>query len=185
VLTAKAIGSHAALLFDGDDDYMLVTTGPTIALANCTIVAFVKSLTSDPSKRFVVLGPVGTSGLDYDTATRAMLGQASGTNYCYFWSNDRSVAIAGPRPAPVGAYVGRIRNSGLQLSDNDTAWAGTVGTSDLGNAVGILLAAGYNAGTIDPTWGLNGYIAEVCIYSRALTAYEIGQLVAYLNARWG
>ena len=184
VLTASAFGAHAAPLFDGVDDYLINTTGPTIALANCTVVAYVRSLNNVASKRFVVLGPNGATGQDYSSTTRCMLGQAGGSDYAYWWANNSTVAIAGARPAPIGAYVGRSRNSVLRVTDSGTVWSSTVVATSLGNAVGVLLAAYYNAGTIDPTFGVNGYISEVCIYGRALSDYEIGQLVSYLDARW-
>jgi hypothetical protein len=71
----------------------------------------------------------------------------------------------------------------MVLIADDVVRSSVASVSSLSTSVGLLLSAHYTSGSIDPSYGLDGYIAELTLFSRALSDFECGQLSNYL-ARW-
>ena len=183
VLTPSAIGAHAALRFDAVSRYMLTTTGPSMDLSELTIAVVFRSLSSEHWQRLVVLGPTGTTGADYDSPNRCMVSLADEGNCADFYANSTGVTIAGSRPPPPGVLIARISRGRMVLIADDVVRSSVASVSSLSTSVGLLLGADYYSGSIGPSSGLDGYIAELTLFSRALSDFECGQLSNYL-ARW-
>lgn len=152
-------------------------------LSELTIAVVFRSLSSEPYQRLVVLGPTGPTGADYDSPTRCMVSLADGGNCADFFANSNGVTIAGSRPPPPGVIIARISRGRMVLVADDVVRSSVASVSSLSTSVGLLLGAYYSSGSIDPSFGLDGYIAELTLFSRALSDFECGQLSNYL-ARW-
>ena len=183
VLTPSAIGAHAALRFDAGSRYMLTTTGPSMDMSELTIAVVFRSLSPEPYQRLVVLGPTGPTGEDWNTPTRCMVSLADGGNCADFFANSKGVTIAGSRPPPPGVLIARLSRGRMVLIADDVVRSSVASVSSLSTSVGLLLGAHYASGSVSPSYGLDGYIAEVALFSRALSDFECGQLSNYL-ARW-
>jgi hypothetical protein len=183
VLTPSAIGAHAALRFDAVSRYMLTTTGPSMDLSELTIAVVFRSLSSEKWQRLVVLGPTGTTGADWNSPNRCKVSLADEGDCVDFYANSQRVTIAGSRPPPPGVLIARISRGRMVLIADDVVRSSVASVSSLSTSVGLLLGADYNSGSIGPSSGLDGYIAELTLFSRALSDFECGQLSNYL-ARW-
>ena len=183
VLTPSAIGAHAALRFDAVSRYMLTTTGPSMDLSELTIAVVFRSLSSEKWQRLVVLGPTGTTGADWNSPNRCKVSLADEGDCVDFYANSQRVTIAGSRPPPPGVLIARISRGRMVLIADDVVRSSVASVSSLSTSVGLLLGADYYSGSIGPSSGLDGYIAELTLFSRALSDFECGQLSNYL-ARW-
>ena len=173
--TAAALNGKQVLTFDGSNDSFSFT-GTARTDETVIIVARVNYIANAANQ---VIGDA-SSGFGLNVTTKA-----TADSPVFFYVGGFSVGTTAVRyGAPANTAIGptvvslvRSAASGGQLLTDGTS-RGTCTTS---NSY-ALARLGVIGTTTQP---LNGYIAEVCIYSRALSASERQQIERYLGAKWG
>lgn len=182
---ATGKNGRGVLEFDGSNDRLV---GPTTQFVktNAAFTVLAVYLVNDVTQNFPTVFSTNTDQaenwrfIDSPVASYndAGFGSASGNFGKYRWVGRTrgtwyaaSVAYNGSGATTVGNYTVRQNASGQSLLS-----AGAYGNdSSSGSAVGAQSA---NSNF------LNGRIAELCIYSKALSATELASMESYLNKKW-
>jgi hypothetical protein len=169
------LNGRQVVTFDGSNDGMAFT-GTARTDETVMVVARVSYVAGAANQ---IVGDA-SSGFGLNITTRVGIDSPLQA-YCGGFSNGTTAIRYG---YPFGVAIGpdvmslvRSSASGGQLLTNGTS-RGTCTTS---NSF-ALARIGVIGTTTQP---LNGYIAEVCIYSRALTASERQSVERYLGTKWG
>jgi len=173
--TAAALNGKQVLTFDGANDGLSFTG---TARTDETVLVVARVTFSD-NKANQIIGD-STSGWGLNLTTRATIDSPLQAYLGGFSNGVTSIRYgfnANQTVGPVLLEYVRSAAAGGQLLTNGTS-RGTCTTSNsfANSRIGVI-------GT--STQPLLGYIAEVCIYSRALSASERQQVERYLGAKWG
>jgi len=173
--TAAALNGKQVLTFDGANDG-LSFTGTARTDETVIIVARVNYVANVANQ---VIGDA-SSGFGLNVTTRAFTDNPVAFYVGGFSFGTTAIRYGAPANVAFGpSVVSLVRSaaSGGQLLTDGTS-RGTCTTS---NSF-ALARLGVIGTTTQP---LNGYIAEVCIYSRALSAADRQRVERYLGAKWG
>jgi len=158
-------------------------------------------LTSDTSDDFTVFAVYKHDNVSSDRTVVAQFDFAnSDREWIYFTNSGNSLFRTSSTgntntdtenfgSAPVGSFqVDAITKAGssttLVRDGSSVAGAGTTATNVYGDATPILLGGVGDHAVGSPVSGLDGRIAEVVIYDRALSAGERQQVETYLHNKW-
>lgn len=153
---------------------------------------YLDSVATIDSWPITVIGVARTSGT-VDTSRGIVSAHHStlfGSRVAFTTANNLRATMATPNVLATGAIAYGANRAFL------CGWRGTGSTIELIDA-GALISAAHSAAAVaniismgrinvNTTTSLfSGSLCEVCVYNRVLTNVEIGQLSAYLNAKWG
>ena len=180
-------GNGGSLSFDGVDDY--VDCGNLTTLNDITIQMLVKPLSNAGSYRGFI-GAVGASGNDYDSgfAIDMSFNSTTSFNKCHFEGGILRVAGGTnfmTSSIPFGTWTNicfSISSNYIQFYLNGSAELGTTRLNNITSTIGM---NNFRIGRRPSADYLDGNIAQVSIYNRALTAQEIQQNYNALRGRFG
>lgn len=176
--TAAALNGKQVLTFDGSNDSLAFTgtartdeTYILVARANQTPGGVKTSqILGDASSGFGLTAVVKNDGSSTSPVEAPLGGFVAGTTLAR-WSPAANTDIG-----PFVFSVVRSSASGGQLFSSGVSRA----TCTTSNSFALA-----RIGIVGSSFPLLGYIAEVCIYSRALSASERQQVERYLGNKWG
>ena len=158
---------------------------PTVSFSNAAHSALVSGTFANAVAQPFTVVLVGNSAGDgqdriflisLGSVVEMRLNQFGGTFSIYAGSDFASSTTDTSAPRIFGTIFDNT-TSAIYISAKTAAATGTAGTNSLTD-----ITLGYNA---DLTEGLDGKIAEVLVYSAALTQAEVNAVLAYLGTRYG
>lgn len=177
VCTASIINGKNALFFDGINDNLALPAGLLTALSSSNVTMFTVAQTTasgTPQQRFVGI----TDGSNARLHTE-LTGTAATAGYNCSGAAANAISIGGVTTTNFNIYTGFRSGTTLSIQINN----GTAQTNT--NGANIAWTVGNIGSAADNTVYFKGYIPEILIFNRALTAAEIIQINQYLSRKWG
>lgn len=173
--TAAGLNGKQVLTFDGSNDG-LSFTGTARTDETVIVVARVNYVAGASQQ---IIGDA-SSGFGLNMTTRSSIDSPLIAYFGGFVTGTTAVRYGYPHSTAFGpSVVSMVRSAasgGQLLTDGTSRGTCTTSNSFAFARIGVI-------GTT--TQPLNGYIAEVCIYSRALSASERQKVERYLRTKWG
>lgn len=172
----NSLNNLNTITFDGIDDYMVMPSGLYSICNgnNTTFVVSKRNIESGVANRVINMG-VGTSSRYFIAYSNAI----GGINYQSSNTTSQNVQINGITNTNFNIICGRRNSTTQGISINGS----TEKTNSLGaNESGINL--GYVGCSLSLTAFLQGQIAELIIYDKALSNTEKIQVEKYLSYKW-
>jgi hypothetical protein len=179
-VTANGLNGHEVVTFDGVDDYFSLPTGFKDFTAGISIFIVLQASKATQNEGHIFLGNSGNADLirfsrDYNyesavfnTNTNDVVYSTKGTYKVGFPTLLSGLQIPGSTTATTRLYIDTALQMEAQLppATNSTRTLNWVGRSNL-------------SGTF-----FAGYMAEIIVYSRALSATELTQVNGYLQQKY-
>ncbi len=159
---------QGGMLFDGNDDYLVVPTAPFVGLTNCTLVMwFVYMTNASDAVMFAYYGDADNRFNPHvSTATKKLINEVYQSGVGYSAISDNALTASQWYHA---AFI--LGSGGVHLVLNGQRLASSLAnTSSFANITPTELSIG-RLGELGVYW--KGYIGEVSVYNRVLTAQEI------------
>lgn len=169
-LTASGIGNQPSVVFDGSDD-TLECASMTVASGSPFTVLFVGNSATQANRVF----------LDSFNAVGARLAIYCQTSSQISLYGSAGFGVNGTDMSSSHVVAAVINGASSKLSvDGAAPTTGDVGTAGLASGLRVGIDQDQTAGR-----SVSGQIAEIVLYSRALTTTEVTQVARYLGARYG
>jgi len=185
-LVTGAINSNPALSFDGSSSYLTIADGSSLRSSNISILA-VATRAGGSDYSYIVSKPYYNGSWSSPFIAYQLLYDPNGVPYTQCTVSG-SVSSPATLPAAVNTgqpYLLNFTYDGTTESIRQNG--GTPGTTSISGSIdyGDTTSKNVVIGQADGGYFLNGQIAEVLIYNRALTDTERQQAEAYLANKYG
>jgi hypothetical protein len=181
LLKTGIINSLPVLRFDGVNDYMLASAGPT--LTDYTLILVVAQRDATPTSNAGVFCTTITGSTNDYASGFAFINK--GTNVGDWGHDTLNVGITIPRrPVDYFSVTSVVTKSGIVSGASGDLAFTAVGTSGASMALTkMAVGARLLSGAVAAPYGQVD-VAEICLYSRGLTAFEVTSVRAGLATKY-
>lgn len=178
VLTFSDAYVSAPLSIDVDGVTTFTVFRESTSVTNAGVLVLTPSSGNDYQSTSGIVHETGVGGEAVFQAIRYLLGSSP---------NQIGISkIEGTKPSPLDVYCGRFSQSGLVESfSSGLSATSTTSSASFGASSEVLIGARYTGGAVSGSNKLLGDVAEVLVYSRALSNDELNQVGEYLANKWG
>jgi len=181
-----SVGALKAVQFDGIDNWM--TAGDTLDLGTNSLSVFAVCRVNTPSGSNTLIGKYkvtpndGSWLLYFNSSTLSTIfdpGTLNTTTGAYTTTDARVVGTVVDRVAGTVTQRTAKANNGTNTFTPDSASSRDIAQSLYLGALRNAADSGFQA-----TFWFSGYVCEIVVYLKALSAGEIAQVEDYLDAKW-